>query len=222
MKWEEYKKKTNFLRKMLTDNKTLSFPLPKVIAFDLGYCKWKEIMQIKLLGVILKQVIAIFKSLCWKNTGLEKFLSMDSSGVKKVYLFREKYTRLDILQYWKSTNLDKLVIDYKETWGEDDHTDLSVLLGATKPALLEIWNYTNDSLETCAVSNTEVLKSLILTKCDLNSEFFSSLLKNGSQLKFVKIQRCVMSADSGNALMNLSSSVQLYLSENTQFDKSLH
>ena len=222
MKWEEYKKKTNFLRKMLTDNKTLSFPLPKVIAFDLEYCKWKEIMQIKPLAVILKQVIAIFKSLCWKNTGLEKFLSMDSSGVKKVYLFREKYTRLDILQYWKSTNLDKLVIDYKETWGEDDHTDLSVLLGATKPALLAIWNYTNDSLQTCAVSNTEVLKSLILTKCDLNSEFFSSLLKNGSQLKFVKIQRCVMSADSGNALMNLSSSVQLYLSENTQFDKSLH
>ena len=198
------KSRTSFLISMLKGNKTLTFPLPAVVEIDL-----------REFDFISHRFKKFFKFLFREKSTLEKFLDMDGTRVKKLFLILGEYNRLNVLQNTTTDSANELLINYCNTWSKEDNEDLSGVMKKMKPGLLFITNCKRNLMDkdTVAVILQHV-HTLTLEKCDIDNDHLLVILKTKHQLKALTVNESGAKIDGAviEAVSKLTSDIKVYIS----------
>ena len=211
------KSRTSFLIAMLKDNKKLKFPLPAILDIDL-----------QVYDLVSKRIRNFIKSLFGQKSTLERFLIMDGRGVKKINIGVGQYNRLGLLLNNSFTSIEELLIDYKNTWSEDDSSHMSQVVGTNKPSLISITRCVdrlfNKNLITKVILS-QYIHTVILKKCQITKDNCLLFLQRSPHLKSLIIQECAIKIDAeiAKAVCDLPDKTKVDLSGNNivQMDKQL-
>ena len=202
------KSRTSFLIAMLKDNKKLTFPLPAILDIDL-----------QVYDLVSKRIRKFIKSLFGQKSTLERFVNMDSRGVKKINIVVGKYNRLALLLNNSFTSMEELLINYKKTWSNDDHTHLSQVITTNKPSLISIAGCVDSLFNKDLITKvilTPHVHTVILKKCQISKNNFLLILQRGHYLKSLVIQESEIEIDAeiARAVCDLPDETQIDLSGN--------
>ena len=202
------KSRTSFLIAMLKDNKKLTFPLPAVLDIDL-----------QVYDLVSERIINFIKSLFGQKSTIEKFLSMDYRGVKKIVIGVGQYNRLGLLVNKSFNSVEELVINYKNSWSKDDPTHLTQVITNQKPGLISITRCVNLLFNKNLITKAILMQSvqtIILTKCQISKNNCIFLLERGHHLKDLVMQECGIQIDAeiAKAVCDLPDETQVDLSGN--------
>ena len=202
------KSRTSFLITMLKDNNSLTFPLPAILDIDLQDN-----------DSFSKRFMNFFWSLFGQKSTLELFLNMDARGVKKLNIHVGQYNRLSLFLNNLFTSLEELLVNYRETWSNDDPKHLTQLITTNKPKLISItgsvFSLFNKDLITKVILTPQV-HTVILKKCQISKDNCLLILQKGQHLKALVIQDCgiQIDADTAKAVGDLPDEIQVDLSGN--------
>ena len=213
------KSRTSFLIAMLKGIQNLTFPLPAILYIDLQDHDF-----------LFERIKNYFRSLFGQKSTLERFLNMDGRGVKKIIIGVGRYSRLGLLLNNSFTSLEELFIDCKNSWSNDDPTDLSQVIRKNKPRLtcISITNCMdslfNKDLITKAIL-TQHVHTVILKKCQISKNNCLLILQGGHHLKKLIMQECGIEIDAeiAKVVCDLPDETQVDLSSNkiVKMDKKL-
>ena len=211
------KSRTSFLIAMLKDNKKLTFPLPAILDIDL-----------QVYDLVSKRIRNFIKSLFGQKSTLEKFVNMDSRGVKKINIGVGHYNRLGLLLNNSFTSIEELLIHYKYTHTKDDPTHLYEIITTNKPRLISITNCMDSLFNKVLITKailTQHVHTVILKKCQISKDNCLLILQRGQNLKSLIIQDCGIEIDAeiAKAVCDFSDETQIDLSGNkiVKMDKKL-
>ena len=202
------KSRTSFLIAMLKDNKKLTFPLPAILDIDL-----------QVYDLVSERIRNFIKSLFGQKSTLEKFLSMDNRGVKKIVIGVGQYNRLGLLVNKSFDSVEELVINYKNSWSKDDPTHLTQVITNQKPRLISIARCVNLLINKNLITKAILMQSVqtvILTKCQISKNNCIFCLERGHHLKGLVMQECGIQIDAeiAKAVCDLPGETQVDLSGN--------
>ena len=211
------KSRTSFLLAMLKDNKKLMFPLPAILDIDL-----------EVYDPVSNRITHFMKSLFGRKSTLDRFLQMDSRGVKKIIINVGVYNRLDLLLNNSFPSVEELLVNYKNTWSKQDSTHLSQVIIRDRPRLISISRCHDSLFNKDLITNvifTQHVHTVILKKCLISKENCVLILQRGHHLKSLIIQECGIHIDAeiAKAVCDLPDETQIDLSGNkiVKMDKRL-
>ena len=198
------KSRTSFLIAMLKDNKKLKFPLPAILDIDL-----------QVYDLVTKRIRNFIKSLFGQKSTLERFLIMDGRGVKTINIGVGQYNRLNLLLNNSFTSIEELLIDYKNSWSEDDSSHMSQVIRTNKPSLISVTRCV-DTLFITKVILSKHIHTVILKKCQISKNNCLLILQRSHHLKSLIIQECGIKIDAeiAKAVCDIPDETQLDLSGN--------
>ena len=181
------KSRTLFLLAMLKDNKKLTFPLPAILDIDL-----------EVYDSVSKRIRNFIKSLFGQKSTLDRFLQMDSRGVKKIIINVGQYNRLDLLLNNSFTSVEELLINYKNMWSYEDPRHLSQVIITNGPSLISITSCVYPLLYKDLITKvicTQHVHTVILKECQISEEYCVLILQRGHHLNSLIIQECGIQID---------------------------
>ena len=202
------KSRTSFLIAMLKDNKKLKFPLPAILDIDL-----------QVYDLVSKRIRNFIKSLFGQKSTLERFLIMDARGVKKINIGVGQYNRLGLLLNNSFTSIEELLIDYKNSWSENDSSHMSQVVRTNKPSLISVTRCMdtlfNKNLITKVILS-QYIHTVILKKCQIFKDNCLLILQRSHHLKSLIMQECGIKIDAeiAKAVCDLPDNTQVDLSGN--------
>ena len=239
------KDRTSFLLTMLKENKSLSFPLPKVI--DINVREYEK------RSGWFQKILQKFG----RKGALETFFSFDNRGVEKISIVLGKEYRLELLKNFKNSHLQVVSVNFESISFEKDSVHLNSLIqNNEKLKLLSI-----EKMLTLDCRNSEFMSYLVkckhlkyvkISKCeiymdikladafkhfpshvelDISGNIFTSqsgckaLIQNATHLESLIMQDCGIMIDTeiAEAISQLPEQANLDLSGNkvTKMDSSL-
>ena len=211
------KSRTSFLISMLKDNKKLTFPLPAILDIDL-----------QVYDLVSKRIRKFIKSLFGQKSTLERFLNMDSRGVKKINIGVGQYNRLGLLLNNSFTSMEELLINYKNTHSREDSAHLKQVITKHKPSLISITNCVNSLFNKDLITKailTQHVHTVIMKKCQISKDNCLLILQGGHHLKSLVMQECGIEIDAviAKAVCDLPNETPIDLSGNqiVKMNKSL-
>ena len=202
------KSRTSFLIAMLKDNKKLKFPLPAILDIDL-----------QVYDLVSKRIRNFIKSLFGQKSTLERFLIMDGRGVKKINIGVGQYNRLGLLLNNSFTSIEELLIDYKNSWSEDDSSHMSQVVRTNKPSLISVTRcmdtlFNKDLITKVILS--QYIHTVIMKKCQISKDNCLLILQRSHHLKSLIIQECGIKLDAeiAKAVCDLPDKTKVDLSGN--------
>ena len=205
------KSRTSFLIAMLKDNKKLTFPIPAILDIDLQD-----------YDSVTGRIMNFIKSLFGQKSTLDRFITMDGRGVKKINIVVGQYNRLSLFLNNSFTSLEELLINYSQTWSKDDPTHISQFIAKNKPSLISIsssaYSLFNKDL-IIKVILAQHVHTVILKKCQIYKDNCLLILQRGHHLKSLIIQESGIEIDAeiAKAVCDLPDETQIDLSGNEIF-----
>ena len=192
------KDRTSFLLTMLKENRSLMFPLPREIDVD--------IREHEKNASWFKKFWQMFDKNVNTNLLLETFFGFENGGVQKIAMLLGKRNRLELLNGFRNSQLNELVVNFKSNAFDDDIIQTKKLV------------QNNTHLEVITMTEMGAPGFLMFFK---NREFISTLEKS-QHLKIINIRDTDLKIDTqlADTLTHLPNHIKLDISGNRLTDQS--
>ena len=203
------KSRTSFLIAMLKDNKSLGFPLPKIIDIDL-----------RDFDSVSKRIKHTFQHIFGIETTVERFLKMDSRGLQQIKVVLGDYNRLELFKTRTIGELEALEIDFRFSSSSNEVKILSHLIQSSKPRNLLLSQCVQSTV--CSSNllsvfvDTKAMQTLIFDRCQMIQEHCIRLLNKIKHLNTLRMHKCGLCVNSklAEAICNLPIHTQVDISGN--------